>query len=121
MRFIKSLAINCIIVILLMSTVWVSTGIIAGAILMYNPSLVDTWVTIPENKYMLSHGDLIGFSISGMVKFVGITFFPYSLAITWGLQGGIAYTQTLSKSERGREIIKYIKSLDKSLDSKESR
>ena len=109
----KVLAINCLICLVLQSIVWVSSGIVIGLACMYSPTVEDLFRLSLKDKLILNDGNVIGFAVRD-IKILLMMVFPYALAVTLGLKGRIAYSQTLAKSQRGREFVERIKSLDES-------
>ncbi len=119
MKFLRVLAINCLIGLIQMSTVWVSAGIVLGLACTYSHTIAELLRVSPEQEYMLHNGgliSLIAFAIDGFYINLMLVF-PISLAVTLGLDGKIAYTQTLAKSQRGRDFVERLKSLDAALSA----
>jgi hypothetical protein len=113
MKFLKVLAINCLICSIVMSIAWMSTGLITGVACIYSPTVEDFFKLSPEDKILVNNRDLIGLAIGGF-EILLMMIFPYALVLTLSLDGRIAFTQTLAKSQRGREFVERIKSLDAS-------
>ena len=112
-KTLKVLAINCLICLAVGSIVWVLTGIVIGFACMYSPTVEDLFKLSSNDKLILNNGNVIGFAVGG-IEILLMMIFPYALAVTLGLKGRIAYSQTLAKSQRGREFVERIKSLDES-------
>ena len=90
-----------------------SAGLIIGVACIYSPTVAELFNLSPEDKLLVAHRDSIGFAVGGL-EILLMMIFPYALVITLSLDGRIAYTQTLAKSQRGREFVERIKSLDES-------
>lgn len=112
-KFLRVLAINCLICLVVMSICWTSSGTVIGIACMYSPAVEELFRLSPEQKLLLDNRDVIGFAIE-RIDILLMMVFPYALVITLSLDGKIAYTQTLAKSQRGREFVERIKSLDES-------
>jgi hypothetical protein len=113
MKFLKVLAINCLICLAVGSIAWVSTGIVIGFACIYSSAVAELFKLSTKDKLLLDNGDTIGFAFDG-IEILLMMIFPYALVVTLSLGGKIAYTQTLAKSQRGREFVEQIKSLDES-------
>ncbi len=113
MKFSKVLAINCLICAVVMSIAWVSAGLVMGFACIYSPTVEELLRLSPDDKIILDNGNVIGFAVE-RIDILLMMIFPYALVITLSLNGKIAYTQTLAKSQRGREFVERIKSLDES-------
>jgi hypothetical protein len=112
-KSLKVLAINCLICAILMSVTWTLSGITIGVACTYIPTVADLFKLSPEDRHILNDGDLIGFALDGF-NILLMMIFPYALVITLSLEGRIAYSQTLAKSQQGRDFIDRIKILDES-------
>jgi hypothetical protein len=112
-KFSKVLAINCLICLAIGSIAWVSTGIIIGLACTYSLTVEELFKLSTKDKLLLDNGDTIGFAFDG-IEILLMMIFPYTLVVTLSLGGKIAYTQTLAKSQRGREFVERVKSLDES-------
>jgi hypothetical protein len=113
MKFLKSLLVNCLICSVVMSIAWILAGIVTGVACIYSPTVEDLFKLSPDDKIYVDNRDVIGLAFDG-IEILLMMIFPYALVITLSLDGKIAYTQTLAKSQRGREFVERIKSLDES-------
>lgn len=112
-KFLKVLAINLLICLIEGTTTWILAGLAIGIACIYNPTIESFFRPSLKHKFFLDNRDLIGFAFDD-IQICLMMIFPCALAVTIGLGGKIAYSQTLHKSQRGREFVERVKSLDTS-------